>query len=143
MERCSVRATATTTLGIRYRCSTSSTTYAVAGSLGVTPPKPVTEESADRTAVRVVMIGNVAHVVVDVVVELEMLGDHERELGVHVLELGGRRFDPVPAPHHHRHRADLAFRDPADVVLVEPLRDTRRLAKIAVVSAFVGRSHCR
>ena len=50
---------------------------------------------------------------------------------MHVLELDGRRLVPVTAPHHHRHRADLALRDPADVVLVEPLRDPRRLAEIA------------
>ena len=70
---------------------------------------------------RVVVVGDVAHVVVDVVLELEVHGDHLGELRVHVLELVGRRLGAVGPPHDHRHRADLALRDPAHVVLVEPL----------------------
>ena len=45
----------------------------------------------------------------------------------------GRRLGAVEAPHDHRHVTDLALGDPADVVLVEPRRDPRRLAEVAVV----------
>ena len=48
---------------------------------------------------RVVVVGDVAHVVVDVVLELEVHGDHLCEAGMHVIEVGGRRFGPVGAPH--------------------------------------------
>ncbi len=50
------------------------------------------------------------------------------QLGLHVR----RRVGIVLAPHDHRHRADLAFRDPAQVVLEEPRGDARRLAQVAV-----------
>ncbi len=43
----------------------------------------------------------------------------------------GRRLGAVPAPDDHRGGADLALRDPADVVLVEPRRDAGRLAEVA------------
>jgi len=47
------------------------------------------EEPADGPAVRVVVVGDVAHVVVDVVVELEVLDHHVRKLRMHVRELLG------------------------------------------------------
>ena len=61
---------------------------------------------------------------------------------MHVREVVGRRLDAVLAPHDHRHRADLALGDPADVVLVVPGRDPRRLAQVAVDPAAGTRS-CR
>src|SRR3954447_17940703 len=75
--------------------------------------EPVAEEPTARSRVRVVVVGDVAHVVVDVVLELEVLGHDGREPPVHVLEMVGRRFHAVEAPHHYRHRADLTFGDPA------------------------------
>ena len=47
----------------------------------------------------------------------------------------------MAAPHDHRRRADLALGDPADVVLVEPRRDPRRLAEIAPVGVLVPVGH--
>ena len=48
---------------------------------------------------------------------------------------------PWPAPHDHRRRADLALGDPADVVLVVPGRDARRLAEVAPVGVLVAVAH--
>src|SRR5207244_2958965 len=101
-------------------------------SLLSTSAETVSEEATLRPRVRVVVVRDVAHVVVDVVLEREVFGDDRRELVVHVRELIGRRGDTVAAPHDHRDRTDLAFRDPADVVLVEPGCDACRLAEIAI-----------
>src|SRR4051794_4024506 len=68
----------------------------------------VPEEATLRTGVGVVVVGDIAHVVVDVVLEREVLRDHHRELLVHVRQLLARRRDAVAAPHDHRDRADLA-----------------------------------
>jgi carboxymethylenebutenolidase len=59
---------------------------------------------------------------------------HSPERGEHVLVVDGRRVGPVLLPHHHRHIARLAVRDPADVVLVVPRRHRRRLAQLALRS---------
>src|SRR5262249_25155965 len=50
---------------------------------------------------------------------------------VHVAQVLGRRRDPVRAPDDHRHLADLALGDPADLVLVIPGRDASGLAEVA------------
>ena len=68
----------------------------------------VAEEPAPRPRMRVVVVGDVAHVVVDVVLELEVLR-HDR--GKPVVKggldvIGWRRV--VLAPHDHRHGAQLA-----------------------------------
>src|SRR3954447_15067016 len=102
---------------------------------------PVTEEAAFRAGVCVVVVGDVPHVVVDVVLEREVLGDDAREVLVHVRQLGCGWVDAVPAPDDHRRRADLALGDPADVVLVVPRRDPRRFAEIAPVRVLVPVSH--
>ena len=44
----------------------------------------------------------------------------------------GRRLGIVDLPHDHRHGADLALGDPAQVVLVEPGGDLRGFAEVAV-----------
>ena len=93
--------------------------------------------------VRVVVVGDVAHVVVDVVLELEVLRRRPWRAVVHVRELVGRRLDAVAPPHDHRHRADLTLGDPADVVLVEPRCDPRGLAEVAAVGVLVGCRPCR
>ena len=56
---------------------------------------------------------------------------------MHVRELLGGRFGAVATPDDHRGRADLALGDPADLVLVEPRRDPRRLAQVATVPNLV------
>src|SRR5215213_1967279 len=84
----------------------------------------VTEEAALRTRVRVIVVGDVPHVVIDIVLEHEVFADHPGELLMHVCELFGRRFDAVSPPDDHRGRADLTFGDPADVIFVEPLGDS-------------------
>lgn len=90
------------------------------------------EEPPARPGVRVVVVRNVAHVVVDVVLEREVLDHNRLEPGVHVHQvlLGG--LGTVVTPDDHRNRADLALCDPAHVVLMEPRRDARRLAEVAV-----------
>ena len=47
----------------------------------------------------------------------------------HVVAVGLRRFHAVAPPHHHRRGTDLAFGDPAHVVLVEPGRDAGRFTQ--------------
>ncbi len=97
----------------------------------------MTEEASPGSSVSVVVVGDVAHVVVDVVLVGEVLGDDGGEALVHVGELGGGRLGPVAAPHHHRGRADLTLGDPADLVLVEPGRDPGGLAEVAVGASLV------
>ena len=94
------------------------------------------EEAALRACMRVIVVGDIAHVVVDIVRELEMLGYDERKPLVHVFEVLGWRAHAVPTPHHHRHRADLAFGDPADVVFVEGGGDACRLTEVTTVDTF-------
>jgi glucose-1-phosphate thymidylyltransferase len=91
----------------------------------------VAEESPTRPRVRVVVVGDVPHVVVDIVLEGEVLRDDRGQALVHVGELGGGRLGAVATPDDHRGRADLALGDPTDLVLVEPGRDPRRLAQVA------------
>ncbi|MDQ1467406.1 MAG: glucose-phosphate thymidylyltransferase [Actinomycetota bacterium] len=95
------------------------------------------EEATTRAGVGVVVVGDVPHVVVDVVLEREVLRHDIGEALVHVGELRGGRLGSVTPPHHHRGRADLALGDPADLVLVEPGRDPRRLAQVAVAPSVV------
>ena len=85
---------------------------------------------AARTRVRVPVVGDVPAVAVDDPGG-EMLGGGALERRRHVRHLFGGRVDAVPAPHHHRHVADLAVGDPADVVLVVPAREARGLAEVA------------
>ena len=93
----------------------------------------VPEKAALRAGVRVVVVGDIAHVVVYVVLVVEVFRDDEGQTLVHVGELSLGRRDPVAPPDHHRNGADLTLRDPADVVLVEPLGDPSRLAEIAIL----------
>jgi len=86
--------------------------------------------------VRVIVVGDIPHVVIDVVREFEVLGHDGCKAFMHVFEMLGRRAHAVPAPNDHRHRADFAFRDPTDVVFVEPRRDSSRLTEVAAVNAF-------
>src|SRR5215467_5574744 len=100
------------------------------------PVLPATrpEEAALGPRVRVVVVGDVAHVVVDVVLAHLGLGDLV-QARPHVLEVLGRGRGAVPAPHHHGHVAHVALRDPADIVFVVPGRHALGPAQIAVVHA--------
>src|SRR6266542_668504 len=107
-------------------------TPATVGRPGLRPPEPVTEKAPAGAGVGVEVIRDVPHVVVDVVLDGQLLGGDAAELVEHVLEVGGGRVVPVLAPGHDRDRTDLAFGDPADLVLVVPGRDPRRLAEVTV-----------
>ena len=87
-------------------------------------------EPALRTGVGVIVVGDIAHVIIDVMLKIEKLFDHRAELRLHVLHVILRRFDPVMAPHDHRRRANLTLGNPADVVFVKPLSDLGRFAEI-------------
>lgn len=90
----------------------------------------MTEEAAARPAVRVIVVRDVPHVVVDV--ELAELRRRDRaETLVHVPEMVFGRLHAVESPHDHRRLADVALGDPADVVLVVPGRDLRGPAQVA------------
>lgn len=78
----------------------------------------------------VVVRGDRAQVVVDPQLAVEVTGD---DLGQPTVQLGAHvigRGRIVGAPHDHRHRAALALGDPAQLVIVEPLGEWRRLAQL-------------
>ena len=79
------------------------------------------------------MVRDVAHVVVDAPSGVDELLVRPPppglvEVALHVV--GGQRG--VSAPHHHRHEADLAVRDPADLIFEVALGEDGRLAELAV-----------
>lgn len=81
---------------------------------------------------RVIVLGDVAHVVVDGprgVHELLIsdFGEDLMEVSAHLV--GGQCV--VHTPDHHRHEADLAVRDPTDLVFVVALGEDGRLAELA------------
>src|SRR6266481_5414822 len=90
------------------------------------------EEAALGPGVGVVVVGDVAHVTVDVILAELGRRDLTQPLA-HVGQVLGRRLRAVPAPDDHRHLADLALRDPADVVLVKPRRQLLGPAQIAAL----------
>ena len=80
---------------------------------------------------RVVMLGNLTHVVVHVVLVLEEFRHHRGQAIVKVRLDVVARIRVVGPPHHHRHATHLAFGDPTDVVLVEPFRQSRLFTQFA------------
>ena len=81
---------------------------------------------------RVVVVGNIAHVVVDGPVagpELAVRDNRQSRVEL-ALDLDGRRVDVRP-PHHHRHQADFAVSDPAEVVVKVSRRQRRGFTEIA------------
>src|SRR5438876_409005 len=70
------------------------------------------EEATLRARVRVPVIGDVAHVIVDEEVA-DLACRHFADAGAHVREMLVGRSRAVKAPHDHRHRADVALGDPA------------------------------
>src|SRR5690606_7906656 len=101
------------------------------------PPEPVPEEPAHRAGVGVPVVGDVAHVVVDVVAVEDTVG-HLGQPPRHVVAVLVGDVGAVPAPHHHGRRADLAVGDPAHVVLVIPGGDALGPAEGAAVDSVSG-----
>jgi hypothetical protein len=87
----------------------------------------------------VVVRWDAAHVLVDPDLVDEVCPDHVEEYLVEPLANAGRRLGVVLTPDHHRHRTRLAFSDPAQVVVVEPLGERCRLAQLA--SGVRGSAH--
>lgn len=80
---------------------------------------------------RVVVVGDLPHVVIDVVLYGQLFDGDLGQPIVHVPKcLRGRRSSVVP-PHNHRDMTDLAVGDPAHVIRVEPLRAAISLAQLA------------
>jgi hypothetical protein len=79
----------------------------------------------------VVVVGDIAHVAVDP----ELAQSRRRHLpepGPHVREVGRRRGYTMVAPDDHGDVTDIAFGDPADVVLVIPGRQPLGATQITV-----------
>jgi hypothetical protein len=93
----------------------------------------MTTPEVGRSRVRVVVVRNVAHVVVDGpggVDELfvRYLGEHLMEVA---LDLIGR-VGIVGSPDNHRHEADLAVPDPTRLVFEVALGEDGRLAEFTL-----------
>ncbi len=82
---------------------------------------------------RVVVVWDVAHVVIHVMLEGEVLCDNGSQAFVHVFENCIFGFRSVFTPNNHRHCANFALCNPANIIFMKPLSDSRRLAEIAVV----------
>src|SRR5690348_13036009 len=126
-------------ISLPFLCSSlSAIAFSLGGDARRLPPGTGTEEPALGPAVGVVVVGDVAHVIVDVALAAEHAGGDLPQQGVHVALVLGGWLGAVVAPHHHGHVADVALRDPADVVLVVPGRDLRRPAQVASADAGEG-----
>lgn len=89
----------------------------------------------------VVVVGNVAHVVVERPLALpELLIGHLGEGGHKPFLHRIRGRSVVRSPHHHGHEADLAVGNPAEFVFKIARRNDRTLAEIAAVAHFTCRS---
>jgi hypothetical protein len=89
-----------------------------------------TEEPAFRSCMSVIMIGDVAHVVVEIELAKPIEGDL-RDALMHMSQMLDGWLGAMEAPHNHWHFADVTLGNPADVVLVIPGRDARRATEIA------------
>ena len=69
------------------------------------------------------MVGNIAHVIIDIMLEVEEFFHYRAELDLHMVHVFRWRLDSMVAPHHHRSCTDFALGNPADLVFVEPLGD--------------------
>jgi hypothetical protein len=88
------------------------------------------EEATSWSSVGVVVVGDVAHVVIDVVLVIEVGTYDKGETFVeHGLHLMGR-LGIVLLPDDHRDCADLALGDPALIILVEPLGEASGFTEI-------------
>src|SRR5262249_32985431 len=66
-------------------------------------PEPMAEEPSSGAGMSVIVVGDVAHVVVDVVLDGELFGRDSRQLLVHVRQMTGGRLGTMETPNHHRH----------------------------------------
>jgi hypothetical protein len=87
--------------------------------------------------VRVVVVGDVAHVIVECPLTLTQLrighlGEGHDELFLHLV----RRRGVVVSPHDHGDEADLTVGDPTELVLEVTSRDDRSLTEIAALTHF-------
>ena len=92
----------------------------------------VAEEPALGSAVGVIVVGNIPHVIVHIDLA-ELAGRDLAEPLVHVRQMLRGRLRAVEAPDHHRHVAHIALGDPANIILVVPGRDAGCSTEIAVV----------
>ena len=89
----------------------------------------------------VIVIGDVAHVVV----EIELAEPVESDLLdplVHMGQMVDGWLGPMEAPHDHRYFADVTFGNPTDVILVIPGCDAGGAAEIAPVDLLEGVLGC-
>jgi len=84
-----------------------------------------------------VVVGDIAHVIVDVDLPELTSRDLEETL-VHVGQMLDGWLRPMVSPHHHRHVADIALRDPANVVFVVPRGDAGCATEITPVDLGEG-----
>ena len=93
--------------------------------------------SEGASSVRVVVIGDVAHVIVERPLALAQLAisDSTKQYSHLVALIFGRR-GAVCAPHDHRYLANLAVGNPTQFVFEVARGDDRRFAKIAAVVHF-------
>jgi len=98
----------------------------------------VTEEPALGTAVCVIVVGDIAHVIVHVDLA-ELTSRDLAEPLVHVRQVLCGRFRAVEAPHYHWHIAHIALGDPANIVFVVPGRDAGCPTEITSVDLDEGR----
>lgn len=92
---------------------------------------------------RVIVIGNVAHVVVNGPWRLSELGvGHVAKRVMEVTLDFGRRRCVVYSPHDHRYEANLAVTNPTGVVFEVTLGHDGRFAKLAAVAHFTVRVTC-
>lgn len=80
----------------------------------------------------VVVSGNGAHVVVDPKFVAEVLLDNRGQIRVQLGADLARRIWLMTTPDDHRYRTHLAFRNPAEIVVEEPLGQLRCFAQVTV-----------
>lgn len=96
------------------------------------------EKAALRPPMGVVVIRNIPHVVVDIDLA-ELRRRYFAKSRMHVGEMVRWRCDPVISPHDHGYITHVAFRDPADLVLVVPGCDLGGSTEIASLNLREGR----
>jgi len=89
----------------------------------------------------VIVIGDVAHVVVEIELAEPIDSDLPDPL-VHVGQMLDWWLGAMEAPHNHWHFADVTFGNPADIIFVIPGRDAGRAAEITPVDLSKGVRAC-
>ena len=86
---------------------------------------------------RMIVVGDIAHVIVHEDLPELVSGDFT-ETRVHVGQMVDGRLRAVEAPHHHRHVANIALGDPANIVFVVPRGDAGCATEITPVDLGEG-----